>query len=74
MVGPEYCRGKAKRALDIAIASGALPATSPVWATMYLYNRIRKQPLLFYQERIGECGQPFIAQDKIVLARLDELT
>jgi lipopolysaccharide/colanic/teichoic acid biosynthesis glycosyltransferase len=60
MRGPEYLNSKLKFALDYAIAGGAIPATSPLWLTMYCYNRMRGEPLLFPQERIGKMGQPFM--------------
>jgi lipopolysaccharide/colanic/teichoic acid biosynthesis glycosyltransferase len=60
MRGSEYLESKLKSTLDYSVASGALPVTSPFWLAMYCYNRLRKEPLLFQQERIGLFSQPFM--------------
>ena len=59
MRGSEYLESPLKRRLDIAIATGALPITSPLWGIMYAYNKHRQQPFLFKQERIGKNGTSF---------------
>jgi lipopolysaccharide/colanic/teichoic acid biosynthesis glycosyltransferase len=60
MRGPEYLNSRLKSVLDYSIAGGAIPATSPLWLAMYCYNRMRGEPLLFPQERIGRTGRPFM--------------
>ncbi len=54
MRGPEYLESKLKTSFDMAVAIGALPSASPLWLAMYCYNRMRGEPLLFRQERIGK--------------------
>jgi len=58
--GIEYCDSRLKRRWDVAVASGSLPATSPLWLAMYCYNKLRGQPLFFKQERIGKDNQKFL--------------
>ena len=59
MRGPEYLHSDLKRSLDLAVAYGSIPSTSPIWLAMYCYNRLRGEPLLFKQERIGVDDKAF---------------
>lgn len=59
MKGERYHFSPLKRSLDLAIVTGAIPATSPIWLAMYCYNRSRQQPLLFQQKRLGKDGETF---------------
>lgn len=59
MKGERYHFSPLKRSLDLAIVTGAIPATSPIWLAMYCYNKSRQQPLLFRQKRLGKDGKIF---------------
>jgi exopolysaccharide biosynthesis polyprenyl glycosylphosphotransferase len=50
----------AKRALDVILATLAMPAVLPLFAILALVIRRDGGPAFFKQERIGEGGRPFV--------------
>ena len=58
--GPDYCRGRVKRSLDVLISLPALVLLAPVFVVLSLAILVTSGwPLLFVQERVGMDGRLF---------------